>query len=510
MSDHQRGYSDLSGQPVSLWIDTTPETGYPSLQGDVRVDVAIVGGGMAGLLAATMLKESGRSVAVIEARKVAQGVSGNTTAKVTSQHHLCYASMLGAFGRDDALAYASANQAAIEGIRVLAERHGIDCDFTATDAYVYSHDEAEVETLKEEVEAARSLGLPAAFTAQVPLPFDVAGAAVFADQARFHPRSFLLGLAAALPGDGSHVFERTRVLDVNDGQPCTVETEWGTVTADDVIIASHYPLNDRGPYTLRLKPKRSLVLGVLPEAPLPAGLERSMLISTDPMHSLRTQKWRDREMLLVGGEPFKTGQADTVELFLNLERWTRERFGDLRVVYRWATQDNVTPDNVPFTGLLAPGAEHCFVTTGYRGWGMTNSYASAALLHDLILGRENPAAAIYDPNRLKLQGLSQVVTEAADAVRHLVADRFRSVDAHSIPPGSGGVIKEGIRPVAVYRDEDGNEHRMSAVCTHLGCVVGWNEAERSWDCPCHGSRFAPTGAVLQSPAIQRLEPDEPE
>lgn len=505
MSDDQARSEQLPGLPISIWMDTTPETSYPTLDGPTEVDVVIVGGGIAGLTAAMLLKEAGRTVAVLEARRIVQNVTGNTTAKVTSQHGLRYARMLRSFGEENTRAYARANQMAVTDILEMARRYGIDCDFTGADAYLFTHDADEVQSLRDEADAAITVGLPARFTTEVPLPYPVEGAVVFDNQARFHPRKFLLGLAERIPGDGSHIFEQTRVLDVTDGEPCIVETEWGTVRARDVIVASHYPFGDRSLYTLRLKPKRSLVLGVITDNPIPAALSRSMLISTDPMHSLRTQSWRDQEMLFIGGEIHKTGQAEeTADLYQRLATWARAHFGPLHIVYRWATQDNVTPDDVPYTGRLYPGSEHVYVTTGYGGWGMTNSMASAKLLRDLVTGADNPAQAVYDPARLKFDGLGQIVREGADAVKHLVADRFRSVNPADIAPGSGGVIKDGIKPVAVYRDASGTEHRMSAVCTHLGCIVNWNDTEKSWDCPCHGSRFGARGDVLQTPAFERL------
>ncbi len=505
--DIQTG-KDLPGQATSLWLDTTSETSYPAQDSDVSVDVAVVGGGIAGLLTALLLKDAGLTVAVIEARRLVQGVTGNTTAKLTAQHGLHYARMQRSFGAEQTRAYASANQAAIGQVRELAERYGIDCDFTSVSAYVYTLDEAGRTDLMKEVEACRAAGLPASFVEAAPVPFGIAAAAVMSDQARFHPRKFLLGLAQQIPGSGSHIFERTRVLSIRDGEPCTVTTEWGAITAGKVVVASHYPLGDRGTYTLRLKPKRSLVLGVLPQRPLPAGLDRSVLISTDPMYSLRTQEWQDRQMLLVGGKPYKTGQEDSVLLFKELEQWAREHFGPLEVVYRWSTQDTVTPDGVPYTGRAGGDPGNVSVTTGYGGWGMTNSVVSAHLLRDQITGADNPLTKVYAPGRMKLDGLGQVLREGMDSAAHLVADRFRSVDPADIPAGSGGVIKEGVKPVALYRAEDGTEHRRSAVCTHLGCVVSWNDAEKSWDCPCHGSRFTAEGRMLQTPAVEDLaEPD---
>src|SRR5690625_268395 len=504
MSEGRRTGEGLPGTATSLWLDTTPETSFPVQDGTDSVDVAVVGGGIAGLLTAYRLKQAGLSVAVIEARRIVHGVTGNTTAKLTAQHNLIYSRLLRSFGEEQTRAYAQANQQAITTVRDLASEHGIDCDFQEADACVYTTDPAELSSFEAEVSACQRVGLPASLVTEAPVPFNVAAAALMRDQARFHPRKFLLGLSELIPGDGSHVFERTRVVRIEDGEPCTVTTEWGTVRAGKVVVASHYPLGDRGTYTLRLKPKRTPVLGVLTQRPVPEGLERSLLISIEPMYSLRTHPWRGQQMLLVGGKAHKTGQADTVRLYIELEQWAREQFGPLQVIYRWSTQDNVTPDGVPYTGRAGRAPGNIYVTTGYGGWGMTNAVVSAGLLHDLITGGDNELARMYAPGRIKLDGLGQIMREGLDSTAHLIGDRFNSVRPEDIPPGSGGVIKEGVKPVALYRAEDGTEHRRSAICTHLGCVVAWNEAEKSWDCPCHGSRFSARGRMLQTPAIEDL------
>jgi glycine/D-amino acid oxidase-like deaminating enzyme/nitrite reductase/ring-hydroxylating ferredoxin subunit len=498
-------YSDLPGEPVSVWLATTPETDFPPLDRSLTVDVAIVGGGLAGLTAATLLKAAGRTVAVIEARRIVHGVTGNTTAKITSLHTLIYRHLIKHFGEDRARAYGEANQTAIEQIAQLVQERNIGCDFRRTRAYTYADKESEVQKLLQEVNASLLLGLPAEFTEEVPLPYPVEGAVTFANQAQFHPRKYLLALARQLPGEGCHIFENTRTLDVDDGEPCTVTTEHGALTASAVITATNFPFGDKGLYSARLVPHRSYVLGLQLPEPLPAGLLGGMFISSEATRSVRTQPTAGGDLLLVGGEGHRAGEGgDTAARYLRLEEWALERFGPHRVVYRWSTQDNQTPDRVPYVGKAAPGSSNVYVATGFGGWGMTNSTVAGMLLRDLILGRDNPWAEVYDPNRLKTTGIGQVVRQGASYARHFVLDRLDSSEPESIGPGEGGIVRGADGAVAFFRAEDGTVSRLSPVCTHMGCFVTWNGAERSWDCPCHGSRYSTTGEVIHGPAIKPL------
>jgi glycine/D-amino acid oxidase-like deaminating enzyme/nitrite reductase/ring-hydroxylating ferredoxin subunit len=501
MSDN---YHSLPGQPTSLWLATTPRTEFPSLVNDAAVDVAIVGGGIAGLTAATWLKKGGRTVAVIEAGRILEGVTGYTTAKVTSQHTLIYDYLLRQFGKEKAKAYAAANQAAIEQIAAWVDEKNIDCDFVRTEAYTYTEIPKEIDSVQKEVEAASELGLPASFTLEVPLPFKVEAAIRFDNQAKFHPRKYLLALAEGIPGDGSHIFENTRVLDIADGTPCTLGTDRATVTARDVIVTSHFPIYDKAYFFARMAPHRSYVLALRIDAAAPTGL---FISSNEPFHSLRSHPTEDGELLFVGGEGHKTGQGgDTVARYQRLEAWARERFPVLSVEYRWSTQDNRTFDRVPYVGLAAQEAKHLYVATGFGGWGMTNGTAAGQLLSDLILGRENPAAGVYDPNRFKLSSAPKLIRENMNVAARFIGDRLTGADAKNLAPGSGDIVDTGQGKVAMYRDDDGVMHALSATCTHMGCLVDWNPAEKSWDCPCHGSRFSTDGKVLHGPALKDLTP----
>lgn len=498
----------LPGEPISLWLATTPETDFPQLNNDLKVDVAIIGGGMVGITTALLLRERGASVAVIEAGRIVSSVTGNTTAKVTSQHSLIYDHLTKEFGMEGAQIYADSQQSAIEKIAALVEENEIDCDFTRTDAYVYTEEEAELERITTEVEAATKLGLPASYVESTQLPFKIKGAIQFTNQARFHPRKYLLALTEKIAGDDCQIFEETRALDIEEeDQKCRVKTAGGIITADKVIISTHFPFYDHAMYFARMHPKRSYVLGCRLKGQTPEGM---FITSEAPFHSFRSNPSKDGDIWMVGGENHKTGQGgDTSERYLHLERWARERFDVESIEYRWSTQDNVTIDKVPYIGKASPGSENIFVATGFGGWGMTNSTVSAMILSDLALEGKNDWSSLYDPNRFKpVTSAKDFVVENVDVAKHFVADRVDAKEEERAPElvkGEGRVIELNGKKAAVCQVADDETHAVSAVCTHMGCIVAWNSAEKSWDCPCHGSRFNYDGAVIQGPANKDLE-----
>lgn len=496
----------LPGKAVSPWVDSVPATDYPALDGDLAVDVAIVGGGIAGIMAAFLLKAAGRTVALVEAGRLLQGVTGQSTAKLTSQHGLVYAHLLQHFGRDKAAAYAAANQAAIEHVAQTAGELGIDCDFSRTEAWVWAESDDDLMRLHREAEAAQSLGLPARFVeaAGVPLPFPVRGALCFTQQAQFHPLRYLQHLAARLPGNGSHVFEQSPVQSVGDGEPAQVRTARGQVRAGAVILATHYPLGDHSLYALRLHPHRAYGLAARLATPAPAG----MFINVARSRSLRPWPTADGSPgLLVVGEGHPVGEGgDTRARFRRLESWARAELPVVDIDYHWSTHDHHAIDHVPYIGRFTPVSRHLYVATGFAGWGMSHGVVAGLLLRDLVLGRENPWAALYDPARLNLAGARALLRHTLSVGRHWVGDRLRRGET-GLAFGEGGVVATSQGRLAVYCDDNGACHAFSPSCPHMGCVLQWNSGERSWDCPCHGSRFdAISGRVLHGPALVPLQP----
>ncbi|MEA2436787.1 MAG: hypothetical protein QOF65_1343 [Thermoleophilaceae bacterium] len=503
----------LEGKNTSLWVDSAPQTDYPALTPGVHVDIAVLGGGIAGLTTALLLKRDGARVAVVEAGRVGAGVTAYTTAKVTSLHGIQYQSVESSFGDDGARTYAEANEAGLERVAAFVDELGIDCDFRRKPAFTYAEDESDRGTIEDEVEAARRAGLDASFTTETDLPWPVAAAIRVDDQAEFHPRRYLIALAAAIPGGGSHVFERSRAIAVAGGKEhVRISTTRGELTADQVVVATHFPFLDRGGYFARMHPERSYGLGLYLKRG--ARAPQGMYLSTEsPSHTVRSHPTTKGEMVIAGGESHKTGQGgDTAERVARLERWARERFDVRSIEYRWSTQDNMPVDGVPYIGRLAPFQKRLWVATGFMKWGLTNGTAAGMILSDLIGGRDNPWASLFDSTRFKpLASARELVKENVNVGAHFVGDHLappdvRSVDA--LAPGEAGIVRRGAGKIAAYREEDGTLHQVSAVCTHLGCQVKWNEAERSWDCPCHGSRFDMTGRLIQGPAVKDLEQKE--
>jgi nitrite reductase/ring-hydroxylating ferredoxin subunit len=355
--------------------------------------------------------------------------------------------------------------------------------------------------------------LNAQYVEETGLPFEVAGAVRVEDQAQFHPRTYLLALADDLKARGGVIYERTRVTGLREGTPCRVTSETGhTVTARDVVVATHYPVFDRALLFARLSPRRELVVA----APLTAeqDLDGMYLTEDDNKRSVRTAPYGDgRRLLIVTGESFTPGEGDAAAGFARLDAWMRTHFAVDETAYRWAAQDNDVSDTVPMIGPFHPGARHTYVATGFGGWGMSGGVLSGQLLASLIEGEEPPWAALYDPRRLwsAVREAPALLSQQADVARHFVGDRLKTTHVDSIgevAPGTGAVVRVNGSRCAVYRDDTGAAQAVSARCTHLGCLVAFNAAETSWECPCHGSRFATDGSVLQGPATRPLEPRE--
>ena len=470
----------------SIWSKTCQIKERPPLSGDLETEVAVIGAGMAGVLIASALQEAGRRVVVLEADRIASGQTRNTTAKLTSQHGPIYRELVQTFGEEKARRYGLANEAALaEYRRVIADR-GIDCDLEEQNAYVYGDDAV---ALRAEAECAAALGLPASFTAETALPFPAAGAVRFERQAQFHPLKFLRGMAEPLT-----IYEHTRVQTAEEHR---LVTERGTVTAEKIVFACHYPfVNFPGLYFARLHQERSYVLA-LENAPAMDGMWIFADGAANP-YSFRT--WKN--LLLLGGGGHRCGGNRAGGRYGELRRRAREWFPQSREAACWSAQDCVTADGAPYIGRYAASRPDWYVATGFQKWGMTTSMVSAMLLRDLICGRENPCAEVFDPGRFDAKTASGVLEESGQAVKGL-ARRFFQIPAESakkLAPGHGGVVFLDGEKLGVYRDGDGTLHSVDLRCPHLGCQLEWNPDEKSWDCPCHGSRFDCFGNLMSGPA----------
>jgi glycine/D-amino acid oxidase-like deaminating enzyme/nitrite reductase/ring-hydroxylating ferredoxin subunit len=500
----------INGKHIPIWVDTSEKTSYPALSEDIEVDVAVVGGGMAGLAAAFLLTKEGKKTAVLESGRIVKGVTGHTTGKLTSNHGLIYRELIDRFGEETATLYGEANQSAIQKVLEIIEELGIDCDLQQMPAYTYATDDKGKKRILDEVEAAVRCGLPASYTEDVPLPYQACGAMRFEDQVIFHPRNYLLGVARAVTDRGGRIFEKTKVEKIEEGDSgCTVTTTGGKVKAADVIIATNYPVYDPMFFFARLEPIQSYALGVTLDGPTPSGM---FLSTEDNFHSIRPHRLgMEGEIVIIGGEQHMVGQGgDTREKYRSLEQWARGNLPVKSVEYYWTTHDTEPFDHVPMIGKLTPRTDHMYVATGFRGWGMTHTHVAAMLLADQILGRDNPWTKVYNPNRFESWVSGELLKTDLHIVGTLIKGKFKSYPGsiEGMQNGEAKVVEIENEKTAVYKDNQGEDLAVSAVCTHMGCIVEWNPAEKSWDCPCHGSRFDFRGKVIHSPAIDELKERE--
>lgn len=500
----------VQGQAISLWIATAERTGYAPLGTDIEVDTAVIGGGIAGLTAALALKRAGQSVAVIEAARIGTGVTGHTTGKVTSLHRLVYTELAGRHGPDTARSYGQANEAAVEHIARVVADEGIDCGFRRVPNFTYAETGEALNLVRDEAALAAGFGLPSVFTADVPLPFAVRGAVRFDNQAQFHAVRYLQGLARAVDGAGSFVFEQSRVLALRDGSPVVVETERGRIRARDAIVATNIPFGDQGRFASRNVLHRSYLVASRAGSP---PLEGTYISVEEPMRSILAVEVDGADYVLAGGEGHRAEESgDTAGRYRRLADFSRGRLGAGEPVFRWSTQDGLPVDGLPYVGLMSPDTKHVHVITGLRKWGLTNGTAAALIPADTLCGRANPWSRVFDSTRqpraeaTSLAGQSVPVPPGPQPAGPDQAGKDINVAPVPPGPGEGSVIEREGDKIAVYAAAAGELQAVSAVCTHLGCTVEFNAADVTWDCPCHGSRFATDGTVIQGPATTNLVP----
>lgn len=489
-------------QDRTYWNDTATVPSFPQLSGGLDVDVAVIGGGIVGITTARLLKDQGLRVAVIEARRVGQQVTGKSTAKMSSQHGILYQTLEQKFGEENARLYAEAQETGIRRISELAAQWRIEADIEPMPAFVYTQDGSYVSQLEKEVEVASRLGLPASLQrGDIGLPFEVLAAMRWDDQAQFHPVKYVAGLAATIPGDGCHVFERSRAI---DWEPTRVVTETGNITARYVVMATHLPLGQVGMYYSMAYPHAEPVIAA-PIGRLPGGMYKN---AEKPGRSIRTHRYNGQTWAIAAGTTFKPGHPDEEQEHIrDIERWLVDHFQAGPVEYRWINEDYDPMDGAPYIGWSSSGPGAYLVATGFQAWGISNGTVAGMIISDLIAGRENRWLPVFDATRVKpVAGAKEFAKENLDVAAHLVSGylsrKLKSYD--ELEPGHAAIMQIDGENVAAFKDEQGLVHAVSAVCTHMGCIVGWNATDRTWDCPCHGSRFELSGEVIHGPATQPL------
>lgn len=496
-------------QPQSYWMASTHTTDYPALTEDIKVDVAIVGGGIVGISCAYLLINEGLNVAILEADRILQGTTGHTTAKITSQHGLIYGKIKSSMSDEFAKQYANANESAIRFIENISKKLHIDCDFTPQSAYIFTQQDQYVSKISEEVKIAVNLGIKAEYVEEIPFDIPIKAAVRFDNQAQFHPRKYLLGLAAEITNKGCRIYEQTRAVDIEENGKYIITTNHkNRITADKVIIASHYPFyNKHGMYFSRIYPERSYALAIKAKDKYPGGM---YITAEDPGRSLRSLSSDQGELIIVGGEHHKTGQGvDTSKHYEALVDFANNIFTVEDIPYRWSTQDCMTLDGIPYVGHYTADTPNLYIATGFAKWGMTNSTASAMLLKDLIVHGRSDYQDVYNPSRKTITASAkEFVKENLNVAKELIKGKFSSLPYDfEIKPGEGKIINGLGERTGAFKDEKGALHLVNTTCTHMGCELQWDSAERSWDCPCHGSRFTYEGDIIEGPAVMPLTYD---
>jgi glycine/D-amino acid oxidase-like deaminating enzyme/nitrite reductase/ring-hydroxylating ferredoxin subunit len=481
----------------SLWLADLPATRYPPPGSDRSFDVLVLGGGITGLTTALLLKRRGARVAVVEAGRIGTGATGNSTAKVTALQSTMLSTIRRIRGTEVAAAYAQHSAAAVEQVAALAAN--VDCDLRRRPAFTVAVTEKDLRIVEQEADAAREAGLSTEMIADVDLPFEIAGAVRLNGQLEFHPVKYTHGLAAAVDGDGSRIFENTRALGVQENDPVRVETSHGSLTGEQVVVATHYPVWDRGLYFARMEVTRSYCIAARVNSEPARGMSITAGGSTWSFRSAG-------ELQIVCGQDHAAGARGVDESrFTRLEEYARDHWDVEEVTHRWSAQDASPYDRTPVIGRYTPISSRLFVAGGYSKWGLSGGTMAGMILADRLTGRR--ASNVFSPYRVAPRGLPALGRMNAKVAVDLVTDRLAPGQAHSaveIPRGEARTVRSGLERTGVYRDGEGGLHAVSLRCSHLGCLVRFNAAETSWDCPCHGSRFDVDGAVLEGPATRPL------
>lgn len=507
-----------SERSLSVWEQSSPQKSYPPLTGDARADVVVVGAGIAGMSVAYHLAKAGQRVIVLDDNAVGGGETGQTTAHLTSAMDDYYQVLEKVHGKDGARIARESHQGAIDAIERIVRDESIDCDFQRVDGYWFLGPNRDRRFLEKERDAAHRAGATdAEFVSRIPIDGWESGPALrFPNQAQFHALRYLEGLSRAIEAAGGRIHTGTHVNEVKGGPQPRVSGDGFSVSAAAVVVCTNSPISDFVKMHTKQAPYRTFVVA----AKIPAGSVPPILFwdTEDPYHYLRTQAVdgdAERVWLIVGGEDHKTGHHDdAADRYARLEAWTRARFPAVtEFELRWSGQVLEPVDYMAFIGR-DPGNENVYIVTGDSGQGMTHGTIAGILIPDLILGRANEWEKLYDPARktLSFDTAKMFLEENLDVGAQYASLLPTGGDVKggdAIARGEGAILQRGVSKIAAYRDDDGVLHQRSAYCTHLGCVVKWNSEEKSWDCPCHGSRFSATGdTVLNGPALVGLPPVE--
>lgn len=493
----------------SIWVAKSDKSNYDKINKDEITDVCVIGGGIVGAVTSYLLSKSGVNVIVLEKGKVGMGVTANSTAKLTSQHGLIYNYLENEFGIDFAKKYLYSNEEGIKLADKIIKNENIECDYEIKDAYVFATNESEVEKLKKEQDTLKRIGYSAEFVEKVEIPAEnVLGALKFNNQAQFNSREYTINLLDRVSKMGGKIYENSIVkkVELKDGK-YIIYTDTHNVVAKSVVMATHYPIkNFPGMYFIKMYQDKSYAIAVEANH----NINGMYIQSSDPVISFRTAKYNGKDILVVAGAGHKTGQTDVdvEDCYKNLENYIKKYYPEAKVLYRWSTEDCVTLDKIPYIGEFSSLLPNMYVATGFKKWGMSTSHVAAQLISDLILKKENEYKDIYKATRLEpTRNIKEFSNVLKESTYSLFLNKVKPANASfdDIGLGQGGVVDFKGNKIGIYKREDGKIFAVKPYCGHLGCLVSWNNLEKTWDCPCHGSRYDYMGNIITEPTVKKLK-----
>lgn len=497
--------SNMPSDSVSYWRASTKLPKFPTLDNHLHVDVCVVGGGITGVTAAYELAKNGKSVVLVEADEVLNGTTGFTTAKITTQHGLIYDQIKNTTSVESARIYYEANHKAARWMQQKIKREKIACDYEIESAYLYATTDEGEKKLEAEFAAYDQIGIPGEFVREMPFNIPIKAAVHLPNQAQFHPLHYIQHFIETYTQLGGQIYEQTTALNISEHK---VYMENGSsVKADHILVCTHFPFYEgRGLYSARMYASRSYVLAAKTKQTFPGG----MYINVEkPDRSLRSVTIDEKPHVLIIGEGHRTGdKTNTMQHYSALYQFGVEHFGIEQVAYRWSGQDLITLDQLPYVGPITKDKPHILIATGYRKWGMTNGTAAALLLADIVLEKGNPYLEVVSPSReLSLVSAKNALEQNWIVAKNLISGKLQQAiqTIDNMENDSGATVQIDGEKKGVYKNAEGNIYIVDTTCTHIGCEVNWNNGEKSWDCPCHGSRFSYTGEVLEGPAEKPLQ-----
>lgn len=493
----------------SLWIETTKEDLKTEvLNGNIETEICIIGAGIFGLTTAYYLGQCGKKVTVIEKERIGEKVSGNTTGKITSQHGLFYNYLVSNYGIQYAQKYLKANEEAIKNIKEIIDNEKIECEYEEKDSYVYAQKEDEVLEIEKEIEAVEKAGIKAEFIKKInDFPIDIKGAIKFNGQAQFHPRKYMIGLCKAILKQNK-IYEKTAALEIEkNNDEYIIYTDRGNIKSKYLVLATHFPIiNTPGFYFAKMYQSTSYVIAIETEKKLFDGM---IISAKEPIYSFRTSFYNGKKVLLICGAEHKTGEAIATEKkYKELEDIAKKYYPDCKIIFKWNTRDCISLDKIPYIGEFSNLMNNVYIGTGFKKWGMTSSNVAAKIITDKILKNENEYEEIFNSKRMNLiKNRTEVKNMVINTANSLVFNKFRiePFNINQIERNNGAIIEINTELVGVYKDINGEIYAVKPICSHLGCLLNWNNTDKTWDCPCHGSRFDFTGKNIYEPAIKGLE-----